>query len=48
MAHLENVEITPNPVNAGKQYMLRVTISTWDYLKKITPGLNWPGRNGMM
>lgn len=34
MAHLENVEITPNPVNVGSQYKLCITISTWDFLLK--------------
>ena len=34
MAHLESVQLSPNPVNAGKQYQISVTISTWNYLVK--------------
>lgn len=34
MAHLESVQLSPNPVNAGKQYQISVTISTWNYMAK--------------
>ena len=34
MAHVENVTIKPNPVYTKEQYILSVSISTWDHLNK--------------
>lgn len=36
MAHLENVEITPNPVKTEGNVSLCVTISTYGYLKNFS------------
>lgn len=34
MANLETVQLSPNPVNTGKQYQISVTLATWNYMAK--------------
>lgn len=34
MAQLEHVTITPNPVSAGDNCIIRVAIATWGYFEK--------------
>lgn len=43
---IESVEITPNPVSTGEKFIIsvKVTQSTWDWLKKFT----WNTAKGFM
>ena len=44
MAQLENVIIQPNPVDVKSQFLLSVTILTWNYLNK---NYTWNAVSGM-
>ena len=44
MAELENITIQPNPVTTKSQFLIRVTILTWNYLNK---NYTWNAVRGM-